>query len=104
MRKTTRSLRRLNIGCRERRRWWRWCSTDVTAVTSVEQQLIAAMTSTEQQLRDSNDSQLTSGACQLAVSGLQILNRQTFKALPACENINLTSLLGGFYAASTLNI
>jgi len=28
----------------------------------------------------------------------QILNRQTFKAISACELINLTSLVGKFYA------
>jgi len=28
----------------------------------------------------------------------EILNRQTFKALPACELINLTSLVGWLYA------
>jgi len=28
----------------------------------------------------------------------QILNRQTFQALPACEIINIASLVGRFYA------
>jgi len=36
--------------------------------------------------------------------GRQILNRQTFKALPACELINLTSLVGRFYAGSALHV
>jgi len=35
---------------------------------------------------------------------LQILNRQTFRALPARELINLTSLVGRFYAGSALNV
>jgi len=34
----------------------------------------------------------------------QILNRQTFKALPACEVIHLTLLVGRFYAGSALNV
>jgi len=34
----------------------------------------------------------------------QILNRQTFKALPAIELINLTSLVGRFYTGSALNV
>jgi len=34
----------------------------------------------------------------------QILNCQTFKAPPACELINLTSLVGRFYAGSALNV
>jgi len=35
---------------------------------------------------------------------MQIFNRQTFKALPVCELINLTSLVGKFYAESALNV
>jgi len=38
------------------------------------------------------------------ISRLQILNRQTFKALPASELINLPSLVGRFYAGISLNI
>jgi len=34
----------------------------------------------------------------------QILNRQTFKALPACELIYLTLLVGRLYAGSALNV
>jgi len=33
-----------------------------------------------------------------------ILNRQTFKALPACELIKLISLVSSFYAGSALNV
>jgi len=34
----------------------------------------------------------------------QILNRQTFKALPACELIDLSSLVGRSYAESALKV
>jgi len=34
----------------------------------------------------------------------QILNRQTFNALPRCWTYSFTSLLGRFYAASALNV
>jgi len=34
----------------------------------------------------------------------QILNRQTFKAPPACELTNFTSLVGRFDARSALNV
>jgi len=36
--------------------------------------------------------------------GGQMLNRQTFKALPASDLNNLTSLLGRFFAGSALNV
>jgi len=35
---------------------------------------------------------------------IQILNRQRFKALPACGLINLTSLVSRFYAGSALHV
>jgi len=38
------------------------------------------------------------------VDRLQLLNHQSFKALPACELINLTSLVGRLYTGSALNV
>jgi len=36
--------------------------------------------------------------------GWKILNRQILKALPACEPINLTSLVDSFFARTALNV
>jgi len=38
------------------------------------------------------------------LSGRQILNRQTIKALPPCELINLTSFVGRLYVRRAINV